>query len=153
MKTLVVSTTGVPYRKARKTEDGRRQALHFAPRTSHVIMPHMQKLIILINVPVDDPRFEDGWPDFLKHAENMPGLLRESTSRVSHILFGDTNCTMVHELFFESLANLEAAMQSAHGRKAGEVLQRITGSRFTLMFADHHEDTAENLRQIQSKSP
>lgn len=111
----------------------------------------MQKLIILINVPVDDPRFEDGWPEFLKNAESMPGLLRESTSRVSHIIYGDTNCTMVHELFFASMANLQAAMQSDSGRKAGEILQRITGSRFTLMFADHHEDSAENLLRTHSK--
>jgi len=112
----------------------------------------MQKLIIQINVPVDDPRFEAGWPEFLKHAESMPGLLRESTSRVSHVIFGDTNCTMVHELFFESMGNLQSAMESESGRKAGEVLQKITGSRFNLMFADHHEDSAENLLRIRGQA-
>ncbi len=112
----------------------------------------MQKLVILINVPVDDQKFEDGWPEFLRYAEQMPGLLRESTSRVSHILYGETNCTMIHELYFASSAVLERAMQSDTGKKAGEILQKITSSRFSLLFADHHEDTAENLVRSRTKS-
>lgn len=113
----------------------------------------MQKIVILINVPPDDDLFEAGWPEFLRHAERMPGLLRETTGRVSHTLFGDLHCTLIHELHFATLANLEYAMQSEPGRKAGEALQRITRSRFTLLFADHHEDTAENLRRSHPEQP
>lgn len=112
----------------------------------------MQKLVILIHVPVEDELFEAGWPEFLRHAEHMPGLLRESTSRVSHVLFGETAPTIIHELFFESLGSLEYAMQSESGKKAGAILQRITQSRFSLMFADHHEDTGENLVRSHKKT-
>lgn len=112
----------------------------------------MQKLVILIYVPVEDEIFEAGWPEFLRHAELMPGLLRESTSRVGHVLFGETAPTVIHELFFESLGSLEHAMQSENGGKAGAILQRITQSRFALMFADHHEDTGENLVRNRQKT-
>ena len=106
----------------------------------------MHKLIILISVPPDDPRFEEGWPDFLHAAEQMPGLVRETSSRVSHVLYGVKDYHMVHELHFESRQALETAMQSEPGRLAGRILQRITGSRLTLLFSDHHEDLAENMQ-------
>ena len=110
-----------------------------------VIHLPMHKLIILISVPPDDPRFEGGWPDFLHAAEQMPGLVRETSSRVSHVLYGAKDVHMVHELHFETRQALEAALQSEHGRSAGRILQRITGSRMALLFADHHEDLAENM--------
>lgn len=107
----------------------------------------MHKLVILIHLPPDDASFDDGWPEFLQHAEQMPGLLKEATGRVTHSLYGETDCSLIHELYFESPANLEYAMQSEHGRKAGEVLQRIARGRLSLFFSDHHEDTAANLQR------
>ncbi|HUF39689.1 MAG TPA: hypothetical protein VMN57_14285 [Anaerolineales bacterium] len=106
----------------------------------------MHKLIILITVPPDDDIFDLLWPEFLRTAEAMPGLLRETTSRVDFKVYGEVDCRMIHELHFDSLRSLEAAMRSDPGTNAGAVLQRITGGRFTLLFADHHEDGIENLQ-------
>jgi hypothetical protein len=106
----------------------------------------MHKLVILITVPPDDDRFDLHWPEFLRTAEAMPGLVRESTSRVNFRVYGDVDCRMIHEFHFISLQALEAAMQSDAGVNAGKILQRITGGQFTLLFADHHEDDLRNLR-------
>lgn len=109
----------------------------------------MVKLVILIE-PLDDPgQFEAGWPQFLRHAEAMPGLQREATSRVDAILFGKASYIMMHELFFTSLAEAEQAMSSSQGKIAGKILQQITGGNLVLFFADYKEDTIENLRQYQ----
>ncbi len=109
----------------------------------------MVKLVILIE-PLDDPQqFEAGWPQFLHHAEAMPGLRREATSRVDAMLFGKATYTMMHELFFDSLADAQQAMSSEHGKIAGKILQQITSGNLILFFADYKEDTIENLRQYQ----
>jgi len=106
----------------------------------------MHKLLILITVPPDDDLFDLHWPEFLRVAEGMPGLVRETTGRVNFRLYGDIDARMVHELHFNSLQALEAAMRSEAGVNAGKVLQRITGGRFTLLFADHHEDDLKNMQ-------
>lgn len=111
----------------------------------------MHKLVILIDTPPDDDRFDAGWPAFLQHAEQMPGLVRETTSRVTFVLYGDRQPSLIHELHFASRVSLEQAMQSEHGQQAGQVLQRITGGRFSLFFADHHEDSAENLARTRTE--
>ena len=111
----------------------------------------MHKIVILITVPPDDDDFEAQWPEFLRQAEQMPGLLRETTSRVHFQVYGDVDCRLIHELHFNSLQALEAAMQSDQGKRTGMILQKITGGRFSLFFADHHEDDIENLgRQEQT---
>jgi hypothetical protein len=65
------------------------------------------------------------------------------------MLFGKASYTMMHELFFDSLAEAQQAMSSAHGKIAGKILQQITGGNLVLFFADYKEDSIENLRQYQ----
>lgn len=108
----------------------------------------MNKLVILIESTAD-PSFDQNWPQFLHHAEHIPGLRRESTSRVSQVLFGETTCDLIHELYFDSFTAMQEGLASSHGQKAGSLLQRITGGRMTLLFADHNEDSIENLRRYQ----
>jgi hypothetical protein len=107
----------------------------------------MHKLVIIITVPPDDDLFDLHWPEFLRLAEEMPGLVRETTSRINFKVYGDLSPRIIHELHFISLQTLEAAMQSDAGVNAGTVLQRITGGQFTLLFADHLEDDLQNLRR------
>lgn len=109
----------------------------------------MHKLVILIHVPEHDQAFDLGWPEFLRNAEEMPGLRKESTSRVRFTIFGGQVITMIHELYFDTFPALELAMRSEPGKQAGEVLQRITGGRCTLLFADHHEDLISNFRTLK----
>lgn len=107
----------------------------------------MHKLVILVEPLNDMPAFDETWPDFLHLAEQMPGLQRETTSRVNHVLFGRYHCTLIHELYFNSLADVQAAMSSSQGKAAGELLQQMTRGRLTLLLAEHTEDEIENIRK------
>jgi len=105
----------------------------------------MHKLIILVETPEDLNTFDDLWPQFLHHAEGMPGLTREATSRIESVIFGNRSYYLIHELFFDSLQAIQAAMISDSGQSAGEVLQRMTDGRMILLMADHKEDNMENI--------
>lgn len=111
----------------------------------------MYKLIILIEPQIDLQAFERVWPEFLKRAEKMPGLLRETTSHVDRLLHGHFHVSMVHELYFESMQAALDAMASPEGEQAGKVLQTITTGKVTLLLADHLEDELANIRQHESK--
>ena len=67
----------------------------------------MHKLIILIKTPDDQQAFDGSWPLFLREAEKMPGLVREATIRVVHSLYGNSDLSMIHELYFKSYDALE----------------------------------------------
>ena len=109
----------------------------------------MHKLIILIEPPIDPVLFDESWPSFLHQAEKMPGLVREATIRVTKVLFGDRQYHMIHELFFESHENLQTAMVSPQGQVSGQILQKITNGRMSLLIAEHREDNIENIRKYQ----
>lgn len=112
----------------------------------------MYKLIILIEPEIDQEAFFDGWPRFLEHAENLPGLERLVSAPVHAHLVGAFQPIMVHELIFESQQALERALSSEHGVAAGETLQRITGGAVSLLVAGHLEDSGENLRAYRGKT-
>jgi len=105
----------------------------------------MHKLIILIEDVTSDRVFDERWPNFLHWAEKMPGLRREVSGRVAHSLFGSHPCRMIHELYFDSEDTLRAALASPEGSRAGQILQRITGGRMSLLVADHLADDLENF--------
>ena len=109
----------------------------------------MYKLIIVIKPPIDPFAFDETWPSFLRQAEKMPGLIREATVRVSNTLFGNDQIHMIHELFFETHGELQAARESHQGQTSGQILQKITGGRMTLLVAEHREDDIENIRKYQ----
>jgi len=101
----------------------------------------MHKLIILFEPPDNEHTFQLNWQKFLGLAEKMPGLRRETVSRVEQVLFGKTEggYVLVHELLFDSKEALEAAMQSPEGQAAGAFLQSFTGGRVVLLLAEHME--------------
>lgn len=108
----------------------------------------MHKLIILVGSTAT-PDFHVFWPRFLHAAENMPGLRRESTSRVNQILFGEFQCALIHELYFDSYPALQLGLSSEAGKEAGRLLQEMTGGRVWLLIADHTEDNLENIRKYR----
>jgi len=112
----------------------------------------MHKLVILVDLPPEGAAFEEAWPQFLHLSERMPGLQREATSHVEYVLYGDYQPALMHELFFDSLDAVHQAMSSPEGRAAGEVLQRMSGGRLTLLIADHKEDDLENIRKHQGST-
>ncbi|NMC14534.1 MAG: EthD family reductase [Chloroflexi bacterium] len=105
----------------------------------------MHKLVIVIEQMNDSSAFDEAWPGFLHLAESMPGLLRETFSRVDAILFGKTLPGLIFELYFDSPESARAAMASPAGREAGRLLQQITGGRVSLFLADHKENTPGNI--------
>jgi uncharacterized protein (TIGR02118 family) len=111
----------------------------------------MYKLVILIEPQTHWQEFERVWPEFLKRAEKMPGLLRETTSPVDRLLHGHYHVAMIHELYFESMEAAKQAMATPAGEEAGKVLQIITAGKVTLLFADHMEDDLVNIQEHQKK--
>jgi uncharacterized protein (TIGR02118 family) len=109
----------------------------------------MHKLIILIE-STTAPGFHNFWPRFLHAAENIPGLRREATSRINQVLYGDVQFALMHELYFDSLAILQAGLASPSGQEAGRLLQEMTGGRVKLLIADHSEDELENIRKFRA---
>ncbi|OGO64063.1 MAG: hypothetical protein A2Z45_10190 [Chloroflexi bacterium RBG_19FT_COMBO_55_16] len=107
----------------------------------------MHKLVILVEPLDDEQAFDDIWPHFLHLSERMPGLQREATCRVEDVLYGRYQLAFIHELYFESAAAIQAAMISPDGQAAGELLQKMTAGRMTLLIADHKEDELENIRK------
>ena len=105
----------------------------------------LHKFVILIEPLKDWEAFEERWPDFLRLVEAMPGLRREASSRVEHVLFGEPVYERMHELFFDDRAAAEAALSSPTGQAAGRLLQQMTGGRMQLFFAEHHEDDLPNI--------
>jgi uncharacterized protein (TIGR02118 family) len=83
----------------------------------------------------------------------MPGLAREATSRVEQVLYGRYQPFLMHELFFDSFADLQKAMTSPEGRAAGEMLQKMTGGRLTLLLAEHKEDDLEHIQSFDRTGP
>jgi hypothetical protein len=110
----------------------------------------MYKLIILLEKDAPPEQFDLTWPAFLQQAEQMPGLLRETTSWVDGILTGERQPQLVHELYFESQQALQQAMLSPAGQAAGRLLQQLSGGRMTLAFAHHLEDDLPHIRQAAS---
>lgn len=111
----------------------------------------MRKLVILIKPPLDAAQFEANWPAFLHQAEQMPGLLRETSCQVDKVVFGDDDYTLIHELHFESLQAIQEALASPAGRAAGKLLQTITNGRLSIMIADHKEDTLEHISSFKKE--
>ncbi|GAB4475613.1 MAG: hypothetical protein Kow0088_12600 [Anaerolineales bacterium] len=107
----------------------------------------MYKLVILIEKDVPPAILDQHWPEFLHNAEQMPGLLRETTSRIDVHLYGGAEYQLQHELIFSSPEEARQAMASEAGRAAGRILQQLSGGRLVLYFADHREDDLENIRK------
>ena len=109
----------------------------------------MHKLVILV-YNTHSPKFNSKWAEFLHAAERIPGLQREATSRVSRVLHGQLRGELIHELYFDSYAELESGLNSPEGRRAGELLQALTGGGMVLLLAEHSEDALENIRRFQT---
>ena len=109
----------------------------------------MYKLMIVVPPNIINQAFDTGWPEFLHQAESMPGLLRETSVRVVGSLYGDQEIDMVHELYFDTLEDLQNAMRAPEGLAAGQIIQQLTQGQMTLLIAEHREDDIENLRQYR----
>ena len=114
----------------------------------------MYKLVILFLPPFAWATFEQGWQKFLGMAEQMPGLRKEAVGDVEELVFDPRNMhyKKIHELYFDSREDLETALNSDAGQKAGQWLQSFTQGRFLLMIAKHMEATPEEFKK-QMRDP
>jgi hypothetical protein len=111
----------------------------------------MHKLVILIETPDDPLAFEGEWPKFLRMAEKMPGLIKETSSHVEDVLYGNYPISFIHELFFADAKSTYQAMASQLGREAGKQLQDMTNGRIVLFTADHREDDLAHINQFRKQ--
>ncbi|OQY34098.1 MAG: hypothetical protein B6I38_02730 [Anaerolineaceae bacterium 4572_5.1] len=110
----------------------------------------MYKLIILIPPNVDETALDESWPEFLHHAEQMPGLVRESVAHVQEIIYGREMFTRAYEFLFPSKETLYRALTSPHGERAGQLIHEMTQGRATILTAEHKEDELENIRPSET---
>lgn len=100
----------------------------------------MHKLVVVIRGAEGSERLERRWSeDFVPLAEKMPGLRRVLVGHVIGSPAGPADAVLVHELIFDDLDALQAAMTSPEGQAAGQSLMRFAGDRAELFFAEHHE--------------
>jgi uncharacterized protein (TIGR02118 family) len=101
----------------------------------------MYKLVIVFYASTAWATFEQSWQKFLGLAEQMPGLCKEVVSDPDQIVFGSPNQKIrkIHELYFNSREDLEAALNAEAGQKAGQWLHSFTQGQFILMIAKHME--------------
>jgi uncharacterized protein (TIGR02118 family) len=111
----------------------------------------MYKLVILIEpFPEWQKLLDESWPEFLHLSEEMPGLRQEATSRFLEALFGKSLYVRMHELFFDSEADLRAAMASPQGQASGRMLQQITHGNMVLFIAEHQQDDLDHIRAFKN---
>ena len=114
----------------------------------------MYKLVILFLQSFISPAsFSMGWQKFLGLAEQMPGLRKEVISDFDEVIFGPPNqkYRKIHELYFDSREDLEAALASEAGQKAGQWLHSFTQGQFVLSISRHMEATPDQFKKDTGK--
>ena len=105
----------------------------------------MYKLIILIPPNVNESALDEVWPEFLHHAEQMPGLVREAATHIREQIYGQGGLNRIYEFFFPDKETLYRALTSPHGEKAGQLIHEMTKGRAAILTAEHREDEIENI--------
>jgi uncharacterized protein (TIGR02118 family) len=110
----------------------------------------MYKLVILfLQSYISPASFSMGWQKFLGLAEQMPGVRKEVVSDPDEIIFGPPNLQFkkMHELYFDSREDLEAALNSDAGQEAGKWLQTFTQGQCVLSISRHMEATPDQFKK------
>jgi hypothetical protein len=112
----------------------------------------MYQLVLLIPQEVDESGFDQSWPVFLNHAENMPGLIRETTGLVEDVLYGKDAFRRIYTFTFPDKEALHQALASEPGEKAGQLIHELTGGQITILITHHREDHLEHIRSYRSEA-
>jgi hypothetical protein len=108
------------------------------------------QLLILIPLTVEIQSFDEGWPDFLKTAEKMPGLIQESVNRIDNIIYGQNQIRRIYSFTFKDRSSLEQALLSPAGEKAGRILHKITKGNMILLSGEYKQDSLKDFQGISS---
>ena len=87
--------------------------------------------------------------------EQMPDVQRIVVSHTHGGPAGPVDIHLIHEVYFDTLNTLKAAMASPQGVAAGQCLLRLAKKNATLLFAEHMEDvpmTNERMTAAREKS-
>jgi uncharacterized protein (TIGR02118 family) len=105
----------------------------------------MHKLVILIHRSPQAETLERRWSDgFVPAAERLPGLRRVVVTRPVGAPASAPRFQLIHELFFDDLDSLQAAMTSPDGQAAGRALMEFASAEAELFFAEHLEMALES---------
>jgi hypothetical protein len=110
----------------------------------------MYQLLLLIPMNVNLQTFDEGWPTFLENAEQMPGLIRESVTRIDRCLYGQNYLQRIYCFDFKDQESLEKALLSPPGEEAGRILHQITGGNLILLNGEVKEDSLDHIQSISS---
>jgi hypothetical protein len=113
----------------------------------------MHQLIILIPSGVNMISFDQGWPEFLAAAEQMPGLIRESLTRVDQQLYGTPAIQRIYCFDFPDQKTLTQGLVSQAGEKAGGILHRLTGGMASICTGYYQSDLLEHIRPGSWQQP
>lgn len=109
----------------------------------------MHKITIFFYPPLEglESEFQQDWQKFMSLAEKMPKLRRETVSDVQKLVYGSQGhrYAKIHELYFDTRIDLDAALNSDAGQSTGEWLHKFTHGRFTLIISEHNEALPEEF--------
>lgn len=101
----------------------------------------MIKLTFVFRRPKHIADFEEHWAnEFVPLVEQLPGLCRVSVAVVIGEPSGPSNFFKLHELYFSDRAALDAALASAQGVQAEQLLKTFAADITTLLFSEHFEE-------------
>jgi uncharacterized protein (TIGR02118 family) len=83
--------------------------------------------------------------EFLPLAEQMPGVVRLSLARVFGEPSGASSYDRLHEFYFATDADLDAALSSPVGIKAGQVLLQFAADLVTVLFSEVFEENVPSM--------
>lgn len=96
----------------------------------------MVKLVALYKRPANPEAFDRHYREVhAPLAARMPGLRRMEVARVIGSPMGESPYYLMAELYFDSLADLEAALSSPEGRAAGKDLMGFARDLVSLHIA------------------
>ena len=108
----------------------------------------MYQLVLLIPTSVNLEKFDETWPSFLKVAEQMPGLIKESVSRVDQLIYGSEFISRIYTFTFPDQESLEKALVSNPGERAGQLIHDLTDGKVILLTARYQEDFQNHIQSF-----
>lgn len=111
----------------------------------------MYQLLILIPISVDINTFDQGWPEFLKEAEGMEGMIRESVSRIDRSIYGQNYIQRIYSFQFRDRHTFEQALISPPGQKAGKIIHELTGGDVLLISGSFQEDSISRIQSWEDQ--
>lgn len=100
----------------------------------------MVKFMILFQRAAATPAFEEHYNTFLAQVEGMPGIIRRQVIHVLGSPRGEAPVTRILEVYFDDMPQMQAALRSAEGQAAGQMLNSFPADSVDLYFAEVFEE-------------